>query len=44
MERFLSATAERAMKVQEVILKAIAKLITWWIESRTNQHNLSSRS
>jgi transposase len=30
MERVLSAAAERAMKVQEVILKAMAKLITWW--------------
>jgi transposase len=30
MERLLSAAAERAMKVQEVILKAMAKLITWW--------------
>ena len=30
MERLLSAAAERAMRVQEVILKAMAKLITWW--------------
>ncbi len=30
MGRLLSAAAERAMKVQEVILKAIAKSITWW--------------
>jgi transposase len=30
MERLLSTAAERAMKVQEVILKAMAKLITWW--------------
>ena len=30
MGRVLSAAAERAMKVQEVILKAMAKLITWW--------------
>src|SRR5437867_4133402 len=30
IERLLSAAAERAMKVQEVILEAIAKLITWW--------------
>jgi len=29
MERLLSAAAER-LKVQEVILKAMAKLITWW--------------
>lgn len=30
MERLLSAAAERAMKIQEVILRAIAKTITWW--------------
>lgn len=30
MGRILGAAAERAMKVQEVILKAMAKLITWW--------------
>ena len=30
MERLLSAAAERAMKIQEVILRAMAKTITWW--------------
>jgi len=30
MGQLLSAAAERAMKVQEVILKAMAKSITWW--------------
>ena len=30
MERLLSAAAERAMKIQEVILRAMAKSITWW--------------
>jgi transposase len=30
MGQYLSAAAERAMKVQEVILKAMAKSITWW--------------
>jgi len=30
MGQMLSAAAERAMKVQEVILKAMAKSITWW--------------
>jgi transposase len=30
MERLLSAAVERAMKVQDVILKAMAKSITWW--------------
>ncbi len=30
MERLLSAAVERAMKIQEVILRAMAKTITWW--------------
>ena len=30
MGQVLSAAAERAMKVQEVILKAMSKSITWW--------------
>ena len=30
MERLLSAAAERTMKIQEVILRAMAKTITWW--------------
>src|SRR5262249_54529116 len=30
MEGLLSAAAERAMKIQEVILRAMAKTITWW--------------
>jgi transposase len=30
MERYPRAVVERAMKVQEVILRAMAKKITWW--------------
>ena len=30
MESYLRAATERAMKVQEVILRAVAKKITWW--------------
>src|SRR5215469_18501454 len=30
MESYSRAAVERAMKVQEVILRAIAKKITWW--------------
>jgi transposase len=30
MERYSRAAVERAMKVQEVILRAMAKRITWW--------------
>src|SRR5580704_6381625 len=30
MESYSKAAMERAMKVQEVILRAIAKRITWW--------------
>ena len=30
MERFSAGEMERAMKVQEVILRAMAKKITWW--------------
>jgi hypothetical protein len=30
MESYSKAAMERAMKVQEVILRAIAKKITWW--------------
>src|SRR5437868_7034938 len=30
MKRILSAAMERSMKVREVILKALGKLITWW--------------
>ena len=30
MKRSAEAAWERAMKVQEVILRAIAKQITWW--------------
>ena len=30
MGQYLSAAMERSMKVQEVILRAIAKMITWW--------------
>ncbi len=30
MQRYLEAAWERAMKVQEVILRAMAKRMTWW--------------
>src|ERR1700757_5213833 len=30
MESYSRAATERAMKVQEVILRAMAKKITWW--------------
>lgn len=30
MESYSRAATERAMKVQEVILRAVAKKITWW--------------
>jgi hypothetical protein len=30
MEFYSKAAMERAMKVQEVILRALAKKITWW--------------
>jgi hypothetical protein len=30
MESYPRAAVERAMKVQEVILRAMAKKITWW--------------
>ena len=30
METYPRAAVERAMKVQEVILRAMAKKITWW--------------
>ena len=30
MRRYLESAAERAMKVQEVILRAMAKSISWW--------------
>jgi hypothetical protein len=30
MEIYSKAAMERAMKVQEVILRALAKKITWW--------------
>jgi hypothetical protein len=30
MESYSKAARERAMKVQEVILRAVAKKITWW--------------
>jgi hypothetical protein len=30
MESYSRAATERAMKVQEVILRALAKKITWW--------------
>ena len=30
MERYQGAAQERAMKVQEVILRAMSKRITWW--------------
>ena len=30
MDSYSKAAVERAMKVQEVILRALAKKITWW--------------
>ena len=30
MEKYPRAAMERAMKVQEVILRAVAKKISWW--------------
>ena len=30
MDSYSKAAVERAMKVQEVILRAMAKKITWW--------------
>ena len=30
MDSYSSAAMERAMKIQEVILRAMAKKITWW--------------
>jgi len=30
MFSYMKAAVERAMKVQEVILRAMAKKITWW--------------
>ncbi|MGB8478169.1 MAG: hypothetical protein WCE63_04920 [Acidobacteriaceae bacterium] len=30
MENYPRAAVERAMKVQEVILRAMAKKLTWW--------------
>jgi hypothetical protein len=32
MVSYTQAAVERAMKVQEVILRAMAKKITWWQE------------
>jgi hypothetical protein len=30
MFSYMQAAVERAMKIQEVILRALAKKITWW--------------
>ena len=30
MKQYSGAAMERAMKIQEVILRAMAKKITWW--------------
>jgi hypothetical protein len=35
MEFYSKAAMERAMKVQEVILRALAKKITWWQAAET---------
>jgi len=35
MENYPRAAVERAMKVQEVILRAMAKKITWWQGGRS---------
>src|SRR5262245_53833938 len=43
MERLLNAATERAMKVQEVILKAMAKLITWWQAEILGIHDRTMR-
>jgi len=32
MDSYTQAAMERAMKVQEVMLQAIAKKITWWLQ------------
>jgi len=36
MKQSAEAAWERAMKVQEVILRAIAKQITWWQAAETS--------
>jgi hypothetical protein len=36
MESYSKAATERAMKVQEVILRAMAKKITWWQAAEIN--------
>jgi hypothetical protein len=34
---YAKAAMERAMKVQEVILRALAKKITWWQAAESNR-------
>jgi hypothetical protein len=36
MEWYPRAAVERAMKMQEVILRAISKQITWWQAGRSS--------
>jgi hypothetical protein len=36
MESYSKAATERAMKVQEVILRAMARKITWWQAAEIN--------
>jgi hypothetical protein len=38
MDSYSKAAVERAMKVQEMILRALAKKITWWPGSQDSRH------
>jgi hypothetical protein len=38
MDSYSRAAVERVMKVQEVILRAMAKKITWSLSSRDHRH------
>jgi seryl-tRNA(Sec) selenium transferase len=47
MDSYTQAATERAMKVQEVMLQAMSKKITWWQaadqSSRLRTHELSAQ-
>ena len=43
MESYLRAAVERAMKIQEVILRAVAKKITWGQAAETSRKAMNKR-
>ena len=44
MDSYSKAAVERAMKVQEVILRALAKKITWWQAAEITRRPRRDRS